>query len=44
MVRTVNQPFEPGTLYFGGYDPNAKPARDTARVYSAPIEAALAPA
>lgn len=44
VVRSIAvSPFEPGTLYFGGYDPNAKPARDTAWVYSAPIAAALAP-
>lgn len=36
-------PFESGTLYIGGYDPNAKPCRQTAWVYSASIETALAP-
>ncbi len=36
-------PFEPGMLYFGGYDPNAKPCRQTAWAFSASIEAALAP-
>jgi poly(A) polymerase len=41
-VRSIAvSPFEPGTLYFGGYDPNARPARDTAWVYSAPVAAAL---
>lgn len=35
-------PFEPGMLYIGGYDPNAKPCRQTAWVFSASIEAALA--
>ena len=36
-------PFEPGMLYIGGYDPNAKPCRQTAWIFSASIEAALAP-
>jgi poly(A) polymerase len=36
-------PFEPGLLYVGGYDPNAKPCRETAWVFSSSIEAALAP-
>jgi poly(A) polymerase len=36
-------PFEPGMLYIGGYDPNAKPCRQTAWVFSASIEASLAP-
>ncbi len=35
-------PFEPGMLYIGGYDPNAKPCRQTAWIYSVSIEAALA--
>ncbi len=35
-------PFEPSILYVGGYDPNAKPCRQTAWVFSASIEAALA--
>jgi hypothetical protein len=44
-VRSIAaSPFEPGVLYFGGYDPNARPARDTAWVYAAPRSAALAPA
>lgn len=37
-------PFEPGMLYFGGYDPNEKPCRHTAWAFSASTEAALAPA
>jgi poly(A) polymerase len=36
-------PFESGMLYIGGYDPNAKPCRQTAWVFSASIEAALVP-
>jgi hypothetical protein len=35
-------PFESGMLYFGGYDPNAKRCRETAWMFSASIEAALA--
>lgn len=34
-------PFDPDVLYFGGYDPNAKPARHTAWVFAASIDAAL---
>jgi hypothetical protein len=36
-------PFEPGTLYVGGCDPNNQPCRETAWVFSAPIETVLAP-
>ncbi|ADO74709.1 hypothetical protein [Stigmatella aurantiaca] len=42
-VRSIAvSPFEPSMLYFGGYDPNAKPCRHTAWVFSASTEAALA--
>jgi poly(A) polymerase len=34
-------PFDPGMLYVGGYDPNAKRCRQTAWVFSASIDAAL---
>ena len=34
-------PFDPGVLYFGGYDPNAKPARHTAWVFAASVDAVL---
>lgn len=34
-------PFDRGTLYFGGYDPNSVPAHNTAWVYSAPIDVSL---
>jgi len=44
-TRSISaSPFDPGTLYFGGYDPNAKPARHTAWIFSASIDAALGPA
>ncbi len=36
-------PFAPETLYIGGYDPNAKPCRQTAWVYSTSVGNALAP-
>ena len=36
-------PFDPGMLYFGGYDPNTKPCRQTAWIFSASIKASLAP-
>ncbi len=40
-ARTIAvSPFDPSMLYIGGYDPNAKPCRQTAWVFSAPIEAA----
>jgi poly(A) polymerase len=43
-VRSIAvSPFERGMLYIGGYDPNAKPCRQTAWVFSASTEAALAP-
>ncbi len=38
----VLSPFQPGMLYVGGYDPNAKRCRHTAWVFSASVEAALA--
>jgi hypothetical protein len=41
-TRTIAvSPFDRRTLYFGGYDPNALPAHNTAWVYSAPIDVAL---
>jgi len=41
-TRTIAaSPFDRGTLYFGGYDPNSVPTHNTAWVYSAPIEVAL---
>jgi hypothetical protein len=41
-TRTIAvSPFDPGTLYFGGYDPNATPAHNTAWMYAAPVEVAL---
>jgi hypothetical protein len=41
-TRTIAvSPFDPGTVYFGGYDPNAVPTHNTAWVYAAPIEVAL---
>jgi poly(A) polymerase len=36
-------PFEPGMLYIGGYDPNTKPCRQTAWVFTASIQTALTP-
>ncbi|SDZ01428.1 Poly A polymerase head domain-containing protein [Lysobacter sp. yr284] len=35
-------PFAPGTLYIGGYDPNARRCRQTAWMFSASIETVLA--
>jgi hypothetical protein len=41
-TRTIAvSPFDRSTLYLGGYDPNARPAHNTAWVYSAPIDVAL---
>lgn len=41
-TRTIAvSPFDRGTLYFGGYDPNSVPTHNTAWVYSAPIDVAL---
>jgi len=41
-TRTIAiSPFDPGTLYLGGYDPNSVPTHNTAWVYSAPIDVAL---
>jgi hypothetical protein len=42
-TRTIAvSPFDHETLYLGGYDPNSVPTHNTAWVYSAPIEVALA--
>jgi hypothetical protein len=41
-TRTIAvSPFDRRILYFGGYDPNALPAHNTAWVYSAPVDVAL---
>ncbi|MDC0711352.1 hypothetical protein POL68_22975 [Stigmatella sp. ncwal1] len=41
-TRTIRvSPFNPETLYFGGYDPNSLPAHNTGWVFSAPLDVAL---
>jgi hypothetical protein len=41
-TRTIlRSPFEPQTVYFGGYDPNSMPAHNTGWVFSAPLDVAL---
>ncbi|HWM95352.1 MAG TPA: hypothetical protein VN493_31655 [Thermoanaerobaculia bacterium] len=41
--QILASPFGDRTLYFAGYDPNMNPSHNTAWIFSAPVETALAP-